>query len=207
MKTKLAMLIVFALLAMGPRNSKAGVVGLQTTSATGVQNQITSNESSGQSLLFIIFSTTGNSGNKLTSISFSSLNLAINSTALTAYLYEDSDQKATSVLTFTGSGNQLNFGDIANYSLQSGKNYELSIRTNVATSISGYQTTNGLVTNSIPDWISTASQDNGSAAFTVYAAVPEPGTMVLTGSALVAGAIGAYIKRRRKSKSQVDAAD
>ena len=115
MKTKLAMLIVFALLAMGPRNSKAGVVGLQTTSATGVQNQITSNGEAGQSLLFINFSTTGNSGNKLTSISFSSLNLAINSTALTAYLYENSVEKATSVLTFTGSGNQLNFGDIAIY--------------------------------------------------------------------------------------------
>ena len=207
MKTKLAMLIVFALLAMGPRNSKAGVVGLQTTSATSTQSQIVSSSSSGQSLLFIRFSTTGNSGNKLTSISFSSLNLAINSTALTAYLYENDAEKANSVLTFTGSGNQLNFGDIANYSLQSSKSYQLSIRTNVATSISGYQSTNGSVTNSIPDWISTASQDTNSAAFTVYAAVPEPGTMILTGSALVAGAIGAYIKRRRKSKSQVDAAD
>lgn len=38
------------------------------------------------------------------------------------------------------------------------------------------------------------------------ASVPEPGTLILTGTALVAGAIGAYIKRRRKSTSQADAA-
>ena len=32
--------------------------------------------------------------------------------------------------------------------------------------------------------------------------VPEPGTLILTGSALVAGAVGAYLKRRRKTQQQ-----
>ena len=35
------------------------------------------------------------------------------------------------------------------------------------------------------------------------ASVPEPGTLILTGTALVAGAIGAYIKRRRKTKADL----
>ena len=36
------------------------------------------------------------------------------------------------------------------------------------------------------------------------AAVPEPGTLILTGSVLAVGAIGAYIKRRRKNRAQVE---
>ena len=35
-------------------------------------------------------------------------------------------------------------------------------------------------------------------------AVPEPGTLILTGSVLAVGAIGAYIKRRRKNRAQVE---
>jgi hypothetical protein len=35
------------------------------------------------------------------------------------------------------------------------------------------------------------------------ASVPEPGTLILTGTALAAGAIGAYIKRRRKAKADL----
>ena len=41
------------------------------------------------------------------------------------------------------------------------------------------------------------------ASFTV--AVPEPATMILTGSALAAGAIGAYFKRRRKPQTEIAA--
>ena len=36
------------------------------------------------------------------------------------------------------------------------------------------------------------------------AAVPEPGTLILTGSVLAVGAIGAYIKRRRKNRAQLE---
>jgi hypothetical protein len=35
------------------------------------------------------------------------------------------------------------------------------------------------------------------------ASVPEPGTLILTGTALVAGAIGAHLKRRRKAKADL----
>ena len=40
-------------------------------------------------------------------------------------------------------------------------------------------------------------------SFTV--SVPEPATMILTGSALAAGAIGAYFKRRRKPQTEIAA--
>ena len=36
------------------------------------------------------------------------------------------------------------------------------------------------------------------------AAVPEPGTLILTGSVLAVGGIGAYIKRRRKNRAQLE---
>jgi hypothetical protein len=41
--------------------------------------------------------------------------------------------------------------------------------------------------------------------YSLYATVPEPGTLILTGTALVAGAVGAYIKRRRNNRAQADA--
>lgn len=37
-------------------------------------------------------------------------------------------------------------------------------------------------------------------------AVPEPGTLILTGSALAAGAVGAYFKRRRKARTEAETA-
>ena len=36
-------------------------------------------------------------------------------------------------------------------------------------------------------------------------AVPEPASMILTGSALAVGAIGAYFKRRRKPQTEIAA--
>ncbi len=47
-----------------------------------------------------------------------------------------------------------------------------------------------------------------NAAISLYydpASVPEPGTLILTGTALTAGAIAAFIKRRRRAKSGVAA--
>ena len=45
------------------------------------------------------------------------------------------------------------------------------------------------------------------AAYLYYdsTSVPEPATIILTGSALAVGAIGAYFKRRRKPQTEIAA--
>jgi len=58
-------------------------------------------------------------------------------------------------------------------------------------------------------WATPTSADPNHVAIQLYydpASVPEPGTMVLTGSALVAGAICAQIKRRRKKRTEAETA-
>ena len=51
------------------------------------------------------------------------------------------------------------------------------------------------------------SGDTNMAAYLYYdsTSVPEPATIILTGSALAAGAIGAYFKRRRKPQTEIAA--
>ena len=60
---------------------------------------------------------------------------------------------------------------------------------------------NGLLTSNFG--VDTAPSDIFQASLTVN--VPEPATMILTGSALAAGAIGAYFKRRRKPQTEIAA--
>ena len=51
------------------------------------------------------------------------------------------------------------------------------------------------------------SGDTNMAAYLYYdsTSVPEPATIILTGSVLAAGAIGAYFKRRRKPQTEIAA--
>ena len=48
---------------------------------------------------------------------------------------------------------------------------------------------------------------NTLSGFVNVTAVPEPATLILTGSALAAGAVGAFIKRRRKAFQEANAGD
>ena len=55
--------------------------------------------------------------------------------------------------------------------------------------------------------LNTGSSASGVSLFqaSLTVSVPEPATMILTGSALAAGAIGAYFKRRRKPQTEIAA--
>jgi hypothetical protein len=202
MKTKFAMLLALATLVVGG-NARAGVVGLSTTSDS------TGSFGAGNTVVAIGFNTTGLSGNKFTGISF--VGLGTYTGTLTAILTKlgGSPTTTTSILTYSTAGVIINFGtnsgEIGSTNWDASSQYNLTITTDGA--ITGASVNNsGGITNSIPDWIySPVGGDYGDVAVTLYAAVPEPGTMILTGTALAAGAVGAYIKRRRKAKAEVAA--
>ena len=61
------------------------------------------------------------------------------------------------------------------------------------------------ITNYWADPVKTATTDMAGYLYYDSASVPEPATMILTGSALAAGAIGAYFKRRRKPQTEIAA--
>ena len=62
--------------------------------------------------------------------------------------------------------------------------------------------TSGLITTGINSTVATGDKLFG---VSLVVAVPEPATMILTGSALAVGAIGAYFKRRRKPQTEMAA--
>jgi len=67
------------------------------------------------------------------------------------------------------------------------------------TNVDGYESENYFRT---PNYTTGLEAVRGVVTVDV-ASVPEPGTLILTGTALAAGAIGAYIKRRRKAKADL----
>ena len=69
--------------------------------------------------------------------------------------------------------------------------------------------TTGLIDTMTPGLVtgrnSTAAEGSSLFQANLSVTVPEPATMILTGSALAAGAIGAYFKRRRKPQTEIAA--
>ena len=115
---------------------------------------------------------------------------------------------------YAGDGSAIGItwdGGVSDGILETGKSYSL-----VLSSLGNLGQFNAIggtsyrVESGISDFWSdpTRGADTNAAVALYYdpASVPEPGTMILTGSALVAGAIGAFIKRRRKSPSKADSA-
>jgi len=208
MPKRFALCLVFlAFLVSG--NLRADVVGLQSrTIASGSSNLITFGGAANQDLVRIYFRTTNTSGAKLTSIAFNGLSLASGSTALTADLVREGyGVVASQQLTYAGNGNLTQMGTVADYLLLTNTYYQLAIRTNSAVAITGITGSGYEVNDFIPTYINNDGSlysNTNPAAYTVYAAIPEPGTMILTGSALLAGAVGAYIKRRRKNRAHGD---
>jgi len=203
MKMKFAMLLALAALVVGG-NARADVVGLKTNS----------NDTDGfvnTRILTVNFNTTGLSGNRFTGISFASLGTVTLGATLSATLTNTlTFQSTTSSLTYVSGGAFISFetglDKIGSNVWASNSSYQLKV--DVTGRLSGADTYNvatPTVINDIPDWISSSSVENRNVAFTLYAAVPEPGTMILTGTALAAGAVGAYFKRRRKAKAEVAA--
>ena len=62
--------------------------------------------------------------------------------------------------------------------------------------------TSGTITTGFNE---TTASDTALFGVNLAVTVPEPATMILTGSALAAGAIGAYFKRRRKPQTEIAA--
>lgn len=83
-----------------------------------------------------------------------------------------------------------------NVTVTGGQFFQNTGNFNVASGVSDYW-----------DPLSVVAGATDSAAVTIYydtTSVPEPGTLILTGSALAAGAVGAYFKRRRKTRNEAE---
>lgn len=198
--------IVFSVLLVvffSPDEIRADIVGLSTenTTASGLISG-----GVGVNLVRVVFTTTGLSGNKLTGISFDGFSLGIGLRAeLEKWNGLSYDTVASDLtLTYINPFTKINFSNIAAQELQSNSQYRLAAYSLIDVSgLTAQYSTNGMVDNFIPDWISSANQtgDIGAggygAAVSLYTSVPEPTTMVLTGSAITVVAIGAFFKRRR----------
>lgn len=204
MKTKIALLLAIDLLLTGVE-SRADVVGLNTTTTTTITGP--AEFGNGANFLSVNFSTTGNSTNKFTAVKFNNLGIVSLNFSVSLYKGGTIVSGSTDNLTYSTPGAAINFNNVANTTWDASSSYELRFTINQegGASFSNYTKAVGPdVTNSITDWIVSGSQNQTAAsfpsgpAFTLYAAIPEPSTMILTGSALAAGAVGGFFKRRRK---------
>ena len=208
LKSKFALLVAFGALVLGG-NARADVVGLNTTTSTTVLSQAYNDA---DNFLTVNFTTTGNSTNKFTGVKFT--DLGIGSLTVTARLSKiGTGVVATDTISYTAANTFIGFTNIANTTWDASSTYQLRFDVNqlAGATFANYKaSSDGAVTNGISDWINTASQaavvGSPGAAFTLYTAVPEPGTLILTGSALAAGAVGAYFKRRRKARTEAESA-
>ena len=202
MRLKIALLCA---LFVGFGNVRAGVVGISPTgalleSAAGTQG--------------FSFKTTGLSGSKLSGIGLYGLTGQTASGAA-AFTISLNDGSTTTTRTFgvgavtDGAENALS----STFTLLASKTYTVDI--------SGFATGHALanfkiigtgtynlastITDYWADPLKTANTDLGIRLFYDSTSIPEPATMILTGSALAAGAIGAYFKRRRKPQTEIAA--
>ncbi len=142
-------------------------------------------------LLLKIYATTGTSENYVpsgaTALGSSSIDVSlIGAGSDVVFNYSGVNLAADTRYAFQADFNSVNFGPPAG-----------SI--SYYTDSDGYGDQNYFRT---PDYFTGTEAVRGVVTVDV-ASVPEPGTLILTGTALVAGAIGAYIKRRRKTKADL----
>jgi hypothetical protein len=205
MKTKFAMLLALAALVVGG-NARAGVVlGISNTGSSGTATSLSN---------ILTFNTTALGGAKVGGLSlFSSSALASGTGTITFKSSAGSleDETGTFSLSGTQTGGLINISgwDFGDGNLVAGRTYTVDLTFSTATV--GQFTTGGTysVEPGISNyWASPTAGAAGSVAVQIYydtTSVPEPGTMILTGTALAAGAVGAYFKRRRKAKAEVAA--
>jgi hypothetical protein len=204
MKMKSGIFLVFTVLVL-TGNSKAGVVGITPN--------VTPSGAAAKSDAIMSFNTTGLGGSRISGLSlYGNGNVAQSGAG-----FSITDGTTTHTGTFNIGANTASSTELAiawsggNWDLLANKTYTISLTLSSGT-INNYLSINN---NTSPYkvepgisnyWASPTSLHTNHVAIQLYydaASVPEPGTMILTGTALTAGAIGAYIKRRRKIKTKV----
>ena len=198
MRTKLA--LMFAVL-VGLGSARADVV---------FSNNVASNTATTSSL-YIQLVTTGSGAFQLSSLTFLGGFEATNSVD---YMLTANDTTAINgisgsaiigsdgVLTFAGAGlNSFGAGTSWLKVTDLNTNWDQSDSASLTKTGVG-DITSGLITTGINSTVATGDKLFG---VSLVVAVPEPATMILTGSALAVGAIGAYFKRRRKPQTEIAA--
>lgn len=201
MKTTLGLLLAVAASAV-TGNSRAGVVGITPNVTPSVAATKSDN--------IMSFNTTGLGGSRISGLSL----YGNGNAAQTGAGFSITDGTTRHDGTFNIVANATDTNELAitwtggNWDLLANKTYTISLTLTLGSFLSINQS--GSVYNVTPGisnyWASPTSQHTNHVAIQLYydpASVPEPGTMILTGTALTAGAIGAYIKRRRKIKTKV----
>ena len=203
MRLKIALLCALVL-PLG--TAKADVTTFSNGNGSGTQGTLTS---------FIIKFTTANLVDSAFSLGVINISgTATADTSITAKLFSGaSTQVGTTVTAAYTSGNNFDLSGIGKFGNNPTDGYWLEItgldttKYNVgdAAALTGNNTLAAqaatFVTALGGSTAAAAGDTFSIASFTV--AVPEPATMILTGSALAAGAIGAYFKRRRKPQTEI----
>jgi len=207
MKTKWIMFVVFSAIVLGG-NVRAGVVaGIITSSGSNTSTV------SGQ---LLSFSTTSLGGAKVAGFGLYS-GIAVTGTGTVTFSNAGNTDVHVGNISFSSAilngGNVFTSWSSGNGNLLASQTYRVDVAwTGSAPSELKRWATSYTVEPGVADywWQPSISAFSGdAAAVQIYydtTSVSEPGTLILTGSALAVGAIGAYIKRRRKSTSQADAA-
>ena len=199
MRTKLA--LMFAVL-VGLGSARADVTGI-ALSNTGTAGASTL----GATTLQIQFTTSnGGASFGLTSLKLYNANNTLDNVE---FSFDSGFSSFTDIGAAVGGGfSTFDFvGAGFNQTLAANSSYTLYGRKLL---IETYSTTTGntLTSGTAPLNFTGTAFDSGSGAyanFELSASVPEPTTLILTGSALAAGAVGAFFKRRRKVSTEVAA--
>ena len=199
MRTKLA--LMFAVL-VGVGSARADVTGI-ALSNTGTAGASTL----GATTLQIQFTTSsGGASFGLTSLKLTNVG---NAADLVGFSFDSGFASFTNIDATVGGGfSTFDFvGAGFNQTLAASTSYTLYVR-NLLTTTYSTTTSSSLTSGTAPLNFTGTAFDSGSgtyANFELSASVPEPATLILTGSALAAGAVGAYFKRRRKVSTEVAA--
>lgn len=195
-------------LFVGFGNVRAGVVGISPATSPPTNTAATTQS--------FTFNTTGLGGSKITGIGFYGFSNAASTSILGCDLGGALTQSGTfNVLANTvGEENGIAWGGgTGALALTASSTFTISINFASSGLTAGsfrqmgsvnYAVAAG-ITNYWANPVKNADTDMGVYLYYSAASVPEPATMILTGSALAAGAIGAYFKRRRKPQTEIAA--
>ena len=199
MRTKLALMLA-VLLGVGSARadvtgialSNTGTAGASTVAGTTLQIQFTT--SSGGASFGLTSLKLTNVGNTADTVGFSFDSAFSSTTNIVATV-----ASGFSTFDFVGAG--------FNQTLAASTSYTLYMQ-NLSAGTYSTTTSSTLTSGTEPlNFSGTAFNSGGGnyANFELSASVPEPATLILTGSALAAGAVGAFFKRRRKVSTEVAA--